>query len=51
MLIRPADALARLPGPPSELWPAGARSLSMFCCSEDFSTWVMFCGPQGGEQP
>ena len=113
MLIRPADALARLPGPPNELWPAGARSVSMFrhgtleaelyapqgndpqqphtrdevyvvisghgqfdnggevqrfeagdmlfvpagrahrftAFSEDFSTWVLFYGPQGGEQP
>ena len=113
MLIRPADALARLPGPPNELWPGGARSVSMFRhgtlelelyapqgtdpqqphtrdevyvvirgsgrfdnggdvqrfeagdtlfvpagrahrfieFSEDFSTWVMFYGPEGGEAP
>jgi len=24
------EALARLPGPPNELWPRGARSVSMF---------------------
>jgi mannose-6-phosphate isomerase-like protein (cupin superfamily) len=113
MLIRPADALARLPGPPNELWPAGARSVSVFRhgtlelklyaprgsdpqqphtrdevyvivsgrgrfdnggevqdfaagdilfvpagrphrfteFSDDFSTWVAFYGPEGGEEP
>ena len=101
MLIHPADALARLPGPPNELWPAGARSVSVFRhgtlelphsrdevhvvvsghgrfdnggevqdfatgdilfvpagrphrfteFSDDFSTWVAFYGPEGGEKP
>jgi mannose-6-phosphate isomerase-like protein (cupin superfamily) len=109
----PGDGLARLPGPPTELWPQGARSVSMFRhgtlelklyaprsrdpqqphtrdevymvaagtgrfdnggdvndvragdllfvpagrphrfidFSDDFATWVVFYGPEGGEQP
>jgi mannose-6-phosphate isomerase-like protein (cupin superfamily) len=109
----PADALARLPGPPNALWPSGARSvtalqhgsleLKLYAprghdpqqphtrdelyvvvsgqgrfdnggvltafktgdaifvpaqrehrfveFSEDFSCWVVFYGPEGGEKP
>lgn len=111
MIFRPDEQMARLPGPPTELWPQGARSVSAFrhgsmelklyaprgadpqrphgqdelyivqagrgrfrCgdqevafapgdvlfvpagrehrfveFSEDFATWVVFWGPQGGE--
>lgn len=111
MSYRPEDWLARLPGPPNELWPEGARSVSalrhgtmelklyaprgrdpqqphsrdevyvvvsghgvfdnggvrqpfatgdaLFVpagvehrfveFSDDFSTWVIFYGPEGGE--